>query len=94
MARVGRFGEDDSPATFQLESAVIDGDSAGDLTVTGIKIGDKLVTVVDTAAAGPNLRDEFTISEADTINNDDGTDTTNMVLLVQWVTSEKGRTGY
>lgn len=64
------------------------GGTAGDHTVTGIKTTDKLLAVqaiaftagVPTSVTG--LLSEFSISDDDTINNDDGTDTSNMILLV------------
>ena len=70
------------------KSATITGSTAGDLTVTGIKVTDRLLTAVDVSAADADLVDEFTISAADTINNVGGTDTTGMVLLVQWIPSD------
>ncbi len=70
------------------KSATITGGSAGDLTVTGIKVTDRLLTAVDVSAADADLVDEFTITAADTINNVGGTDTTGMVLLVQWIPSD------
>lgn len=75
---------------FVLKSATIAGDVAGDLTVTGIAVGDVLKTVVDVSAAGANLVDEFTITAANTINNTGETDTTGMILLVQWIPSPTG----
>lgn len=69
----------------RLQSATVAGGVAGNLTVTGIKPGAQLVTVVDVAAAGENLASEFKVTAADTINNTGGTDTTDMVLLVQWL---------
>lgn len=68
-----------------LRFATIAGNVAGNLTVTDIELGDKLIGVVNVAAAGANLVEEFTVSAADTINNDNGTNTTGMLLLVVWV---------
>lgn len=87
--RIGRWGEGvhNYPP---MKTATIDGDSAGDLTVSGIKPTDTLVAVQDVAAADANLVDEFTISAVDTINNDDGTDTTGMVLLIIWYSAAAG----
>ena len=64
------------------------GGVAGDLTVTGIKTTDTLLAVQSIAfnagvpSAVVGLLDEFTISADDTINNDDGTTTANMIVLV------------
>ena len=69
-------------------TAIIGG-TAGDHTVTGIKTTDKLLAVQAIAFSGgtypsavTGLLDEFTISADDTINNDDGTNTTNMLVLI------------
>lgn len=64
--------------------ATIAGGAAGDHTVTGITVYDRLLAVVDVSAAGANLVGEFSITAADTINNDGGTDTTGAVLLIIW----------
>jgi hypothetical protein len=69
----------------QLRSATVAGGAAGNLTVAGITVFDKLVTVLDVSAADANLVDEFTVTAADTINNTGGTATTDMILLVQWI---------
>lgn len=68
----------------KLRTAVVDGDAAGALVVTGITTSDRLIAVIDVAAAGANLASEFTISDDDEIDNTGGTDTTSMVLLVVW----------
>jgi hypothetical protein len=84
------------PATDQVYTKVISGGSAGNLTVTGIKTTDTLVSVVQanivadtgTSASGnkvdtiADLTSEFTISAADTINNTGHTDTTSDKLIV------------
>jgi hypothetical protein len=67
-----------------INSAVVDGAAAGNITVTGIAVGDRLKVVQDVAAAGENLVSEFTVTAADTINNTGGTATTGMLLLVIW----------
>lgn len=69
---------------LSLNSAVIAGSTAGNLTVTGITVYDKLKVVNNVAAAGANLASEFTITAADTINNTGGTNTTGMTLLILW----------
>ena len=82
-----------------VRQARIAGGSAGDLTVTGIKTTDKLVSVIrfdvatdtgDNATgnkvqAVTNIVSEFTVSAANTINNVGGTDTTGDVLLVTYL---------
>lgn len=60
------------------------GAAAGNITVTGIKAGQKIICVLDVAAAGSNLASEFTATADDTINNTGGTATTGMRLLVIW----------
>jgi hypothetical protein len=65
------------------------GGAAGDHTVPNIETGDMILAVQAVElGAGPSVADvhyiggEFTITGDDTINNDGGTDTTNMLLLV------------
>jgi len=70
-----------------IEVALVDGGSAGDFTVTGIAVGDRLIFVGEFAtkaaiATLTNLTSEFSITAADTINNAGGTATTNDQLLV------------
>jgi hypothetical protein len=70
-----------------LKMAIIAGGAAGNHTVTGIALGDRLVAVIHgtTAAALESIADltsEFTISATNTINNAAGTDTTNDSLTV------------
>lgn len=74
-----------------IRTREIAGGAAGNLTVTGIKLGDKLLVVVDTEAASANLASEFTITADDTINNTGGTDTTSKDLLVVWEAYNGGR---
>lgn len=82
----------------------LDGDSAGDVTLTGITTDDRLlsVQVIDLALteAAPNTTDswspsdltsEFSITAADTINNADGTDTTGDLLFVVWYDADWGQ---
>jgi hypothetical protein len=70
---------------------VIAGGSAGNLTVSGIKTTDTLVSVlrlVGAATTMTNITDltsEFTISATNTINNTSGTATTADKLLVVWI---------
>lgn len=83
-----------------VRSAVIVGGAAGDLTVTGIGVNDRLIAVVrldrDATAANINLLGptaEFSITAANTINNAGGTSTASDALLVLWesVAPIKGR---
>lgn len=69
-------------ALFGEKTAVINGGSAGNLTVTGITTSDVLTAVLYYPVSGgnvtgvTNLTSEFTITAADTINNTGGTATT------------------
>jgi hypothetical protein len=67
-----------------LRQTIIAGGSAGPLTVTGIAVGDKLVSVLNTSD-GVDLSDEFTITDEDEIDNTDGTATTGDDLIVTWL---------
>jgi len=60
---------------------VATGGGAGDITVTGINLGDKLSLVLNLTDSA-DLTSEFSITAADTINNDGGTATTGDALLV------------
>lgn len=74
-----------------LRQAIIAGGAAGEHTVSGIAVGDELVAVtrfdVDTGNVVDvdDLSDEFSITDADTIDNTDGTATTGDVLQVWWI---------
>lgn len=76
-----------------LKQAVIAGGSAGNLTVTGIKTRDKLVSVLRADITTGNVTDvtnitsEFSITAADTINNTGGTDTTGDKLIVSYLSA-------
>lgn len=72
-----------------IRSAVIVGGAAGNLTVTGIAVGDNLIGVIrlnrDATAANidmSGITSEFTITAANTINNAGGTNTTGDALLI------------
>jgi len=77
-----------------FRSTIIAGGSAGDHTVTGIKKGDKLVSVLhvdftDASETGADITSEFggngkIVEVDDTLNNTGGTDTTGGFLLVAW----------
>lgn len=62
------------------------GAAAGDFAVTGIRVADRLLAVFGfDGAAALNITDEFTITDADTINNAGGTDTTGGILFVVYL---------
>lgn len=71
-----------------LKTAVVAGDAAGDIAVTGIKTHDVILSVTQFIGAGvdvtdvADLTDEFSITADDTVNNTGGTDTTGDKLLV------------
>lgn len=76
-----------APAPGRVRCFVATGGAAGDITVTGIAKGDRLIAVLEfaTAAAIATLTDrtaEFDITAADTINNAGGTSTASDSLLV------------
>lgn len=66
---------------------LVAGAVAGDVTVTGIKVRDTLVSVMHDTSGGVlvDLTSEFSISAADTINNDGGTATDSDKLLVTYI---------
>lgn len=74
-----------------FKSAVIAGGAAGSHTVTGIKAGDELITVIRFVGAGTDITDvadltsEFDVTADDTINNTGGTATTGSKLLVLYI---------
>lgn len=81
-------------ALFGEKTAVINGGSAGNLTVTGITTSDVLTAVLYYPVSDPlgdssittvtDLTSEFTITAADTINNTGGTATTNGRIEVRY----------
>lgn len=74
-----------------LKVAVIAGGAAGNHTVTGIRVGDELVSVIHVAGAGTdvtdiaNLTSEFSVSADDTINNTGGTSSAGGKLLIHYI---------
>ncbi len=68
--------------------AAIVGGVAGDHTVTGIVVGDRIVAVFRFTTVTSNFQtivditSEFTVTAADTINNVGGTDTTADYLMI------------
>lgn len=70
-----------------IKVALIDGGAAGNRTVTGIAVGDELVSVLHLPDAGAvdaiaDLTAQFTVTGDNTINNTGGTASTNGKLLV------------
>lgn len=68
---------------------LVNGGAAGDITVTGIAVGDELLEVLELPADGfiddlVDLTSEFTVA-AGKINNTGGTNTTGNKLLVRWI---------
>lgn len=74
------------PGRSRQYSALISGGSAGAHTVSGITVDDDLDEVLHftSGALTSLLTDEFSISDADEINNTSGTDTTGDQLLVRY----------
>lgn len=74
-----------------VRQAVVGGAAAGNISVTGIKTRDRLVSVLRAIGAGTTVTDvtdltsEFTISAAGTISNTGGTATTGSKLVVTWL---------
>ena len=66
-----------------FRTAVITGGAAGALTVTGIKVGDVTLRVIN-LTDGADVSAEFSITAANTISNAGGTATTSDKLLVMW----------
>ena len=74
-----------------VAQALIAGGIAGNHTVTGIAVGDTIISVIhNTAGALADLTGEFTIDSADTIDNVGGTDTSSDQLLVTYETPNSG----
>lgn len=69
--------------------AVVAGAAAGDLTVTGIKVGDELINVIN-LTSGADLVDEFEITAADTINNAGGTSSAGAMVLIRYYDTPAG----
>jgi hypothetical protein len=82
-------GQANLPSGF-LKVTLVAGGAAGNLTLTGIAVGDELafVGVFTTAASIATLADltaEFSVTATNTINNTGGTATTNNQLMVVWI---------
>lgn len=72
-----------------LKQTIVAGAAAGNVTVTGIKPFDKLVSVLhvdftDASETGQDLTSEFSITAVDTINNTGGTASTGGFLIVTY----------
>lgn len=68
-----------------LKFSLVAGAAAGNVTITGIAVGDQIISVIhNTAGALADLTAEFSITAADTINNVGGTATDGDQLLVIW----------
>lgn len=72
-----------------LRVTLVAGGAAGNITVSGIAVGDEIISVLlfETAAAIATVSDltaEFSITAANTINNTGGTATSNDQLMVIW----------
>ena len=73
-----------------VQKAIINGGAAGNHTVTGILLNDKLVCVWEQDGVSGLLTDrtsEFSITADNTINNTGGTATTGDTLIVEWQTA-------
>jgi len=74
-----------------VRQAVVAGATAGNVTVSGLKARDRLVSVLFADGAGVAVEDvadltsEFTITGANTINNAGGTATTGGKVIVTWL---------
>jgi len=74
-----------------VTQAIVAGAAAGNITVTGIKTRDRLVSVLRAVGGGTDVTDvtdlssEFAITAADTINNTGGTATTGSKLIVTYL---------
>jgi hypothetical protein len=93
QAKEAKMGRTASGELGMIRKAHVAGAAAGNMTVTGIALGDKLISVVRIDAAGANLVGEFTVTAADTINNTGGTSTAGQTVLVEWETYGGGRDG-
>jgi hypothetical protein len=68
-----------------LKFTLVAGAVAGNVTVTGIAVGDEILHVLhNTIGTLADLTAEFSITAANTINNADGTATDGDQLLVVW----------
>lgn len=77
-------GFEETGIAAPLRTAAIAGGGAGAHTVTGIKLGDKLCSVLHftPSTSIADLTSEFSITADDTIDNTGGTATTSDFLIV------------
>jgi len=63
------------------------GQVAGNVTVTGIRVGDALkhVLIRETSGAAGDITSQFKITASNTINNTGGASTAAQTLLVGWM---------
>ena len=80
---------DETGIVPRMRTFVADGAVAGNITVTGIAIGDNLISVLAHQVSGAvgidsvaDLTSEFSITAADTINNTGGTSSANGYLVI------------
>jgi len=79
-----------------LKLTIVAGAAAGNVTVTGIKTTDYLISVLfvdftDASETGSDLTSEFSITAANTINNTGGTASTGGFLIVAyWSADSRG----
>lgn len=78
------FSEMLGRSTPPVRQTTAAGAVAGDISVTGIKYGDELISVINLADAA-DLTSEFAITADGTINNAGGTSTATDNLLVTWM---------
>jgi hypothetical protein len=65
--------------------ALVSGGTAGNITVSAIKLGDRLDEVIENSTGTwVDLTNEFSITADSTINNGGGTNTTGKQLMVRW----------
>ena len=74
-----------------LSSFVTAGAVAGNQTVTGIKVDDRLVLVQDLTNGNTDITSEFSITADNTINNTGGTSSAGHSVLVTWERKNHGR---
>lgn len=74
-----------------IRSRTVAGAVAGNITVTGIKKGDRVLVVQPVNVAGAGIGREFTATADDTINNTGGTSSATQTLLVIWEAQGGGR---
>jgi hypothetical protein len=73
-----------------VKQTIVAGAAAGDRTITGIALNDRLISVIridgtDASETFADLTAEFTITAANTINNAGGTTTTGSGLIVTYL---------